>query len=151
MKWPKAIKVYTDGACRGNPGPSSIGVSFTTTKDEEFFSLSEAIGTQTNNFAEYTAMVRALETAVENKVEKVWVRTDSQLMVRQLSGEYKVKSDSIKDLHAQASKLLEKFETVRIEHIPREQNKRADELANQALDKQFKGAKLFSYDEDFDS
>lgn len=151
MKWPKAIKVYTDGACRGNPGPSSIGVSFTNVKDEEIFTLSEAIGTQTNNYAEYMAMVRALQVATENKVEKIWVRTDSQLMVRQLLGEYKVKSDSIKDLHAEASKMLTHFATVRIEHVPREQNKRADELANQALDNQFKGAKLFSYDEDFDS
>jgi ribonuclease HI len=151
MKWPKAIKVYTDGACRGNPGPSSIGVSFTSTKDEEFFTLSEAIGTQTNNFAEYMALVKALRVALEHKVEKIWVRTDSQLMVRQLLGEYKVKSDSIKDLHGEASSMLKKFLTVRIEHVPREENKRADELANQALDNQFKGAKLFSYDEDFDS
>lgn len=151
MKWPRAIKIYTDGASRGNPGPASIGVSFTTVKDEEISTLSEAIGDQTNNFAEYTALVRGVETAKENKVEKVWIRTDSQLMVRQILGEYKVKSESIKDLHAQAVEILKFFEKVRIEHIPREQNKRADELANQALDNKYKGAKLMDYDEDFDS
>lgn len=151
MKWPKTVKIYTDGASRGNPGPASIGVSFATTQDEEIFTLSEAIGDQTNNFAEYTALVRGLQVAKENKAENVWVRTDSQLMVRQISGEYKVKSDSIKGLHAEAIELLKIFEKVRIEHIPREQNKRADELANQALDNQFRGAKLFNYDEDFDS
>ncbi len=150
MSWPKAIKIYTDGASRGNPGPASIGVSFTTVKDEEISTLSEAIGDQTNNFAEYTALIRGLEVAKDNKVEKVWVRTDSQLMVRQLLGEYKVKAEGIKDLYAQAASLLKEFEKVRLEHVPREQNKRADELANQALDKQFKGAKLFAYDEDFD-
>ncbi|MES2767834.1 MAG: ribonuclease HI family protein [Bdellovibrionota bacterium] len=151
MKWPAAIKIYTDGASRGNPGPASIGVSFTTVKDEEVSTLSEAIGDQTNNFAEYTALIRGLEEAKVNKAEKIWIRTDSQLMVRQILGEYKVKSESIKDLHAQVIELLKFFEKVRVEHIPREQNKRADELANQALDKQFKGAKLFAYDDDFDS
>lgn len=151
MSWPKAIKIYTDGASRGNPGPASIGVSFTTIKDEEIYFLSENIGDQTNNFAEYTALIRGLEVAKENGVEKVWVRTDSQLMVRQLLGEYKVKADGIKDLHSQAAGLLRSFEKVRLEHVPREKNKRADELANQALDNQFKDAKLFSYDEDFDS
>ena len=151
MKWPGTIKIYTDGACRGNPGPSSIGVSFTTVKDEEIATLSEAIGDQTNNFAEYTALIRGLEEAKANKAEKIWIRTDSQLMVRQVLGEYKVKSESIKDLHAQVIELLKSFEKVRIEHIPREQNKRADELANQALDNKFRGAKLMDYDEDFDS
>lgn len=150
MKWPNAIKIYTDGASRGNPGPASIGVSFTTVKDEEISTLSEAIGDQTNNFAEYTALIRGLEVASENKVDKVWIRTDSQLMVRQILGEYKVKAEGIKDLYAQAVDLLKAFEKVRVEHIPREKNKRADELANQALDKQFKGAKLMDYDEDFD-
>lgn len=151
MKWPSAIKIYTDGASRGNPGPASIGVSFTTVKGEEISTLSEVIGDQTNNFAEYTALVRGLEEAKANKAEKIWIKTDSQLMVRQVLGEYKVKSDSIKDLYKQVIELLKSFEKVRVEHIPREQNKRADELANQALDSQFKGAKLFAYDDDFDS
>lgn len=151
MSWPKTVKIYTDGASRGNPGPASIGVSFATTKDEEISTLSEAIGNQTNNFAEYTALVRGLEVAIENNVENIWIRTDSQLMVRQLEGQYKVKSDSIKDLYAAAMKLLKKFTKVRIEHVMREENKRADELANMALDNQFKGAKLFDYDEEFDS
>jgi ribonuclease HI len=151
MKWPKTVKIYTDGASRGNPGPASIGVSFTTTQEEEIFTLSEALGNQTNNFAEYTALVRGLQVAKENNVDNIWVRTDSQLMVRQILGEYKVKSESIKGLHAEASEILKNFEKVRIEHIPREQNKRADELANQALDNKLRGAKLFNYDDDFDS
>ncbi len=150
MSWPKTLKIYTDGASRGNPGPASIGVSFTTTKDEEIDTLSEAIGNQTNNYAEYTALVRGLEVALENNVENVWIRTDSQLMVRQLQGQYKVKSDSIKDLYATAMVLLKKFSKVRIEHVMREQNKRADELANLALDRKFKDVKLFEYDEEFD-
>src|SRR5690606_15755550 len=120
-------------------------------KAEEVSTLSEAIGNQTNNFAEYTAQVRGLEVAIENGVENIWIRTDSQLMVRQLEGQYKVKSDSIKDLYAAAVILLKKFTKVRIEHVMREENKRADELANMALDNQVKGAKLFGYDEEFDS
>lgn len=151
MSWPKTVKIYTDGASRGNPGPASIGVSFTDTKDVEIDTLSEAIGVQTNNFAEYTALVRGLTVALEKKVENIWIRTDSQLMVRQLEGQYKVKSDSIKQLYIDAVALLKQFEKVRIEHVLREKNKRADELANMALDKQFKNAKLFDYDEEFDS
>jgi ribonuclease HI len=135
MKWPKSVKIYTDGASRGNPGPASIGVSFNTIEDEEFFTLSEAIGDNTNNYAEYFAMVRALRTAKENKVDNVWVRTDSEFMVKQLKGEYKIKSEKIKPLYEEAFELLSSFKKKKLEHVRRELNKRADELANQALDK----------------
>lgn len=134
MAWPKTIKIYTDGASRGNPGPASVGVSFVTMEDEEFDTISEVLGEKTNNFAEYTALIMALKKALENKVENVWVRTDSQLMVKQLKGEYSVKAEQIKELYQNAFGLLKKFKKVKLEHVLRTENKRADELANYALD-----------------
>lgn len=152
MSWPKTLKIYTDGASRGNPGPSSIGVSFTNMKDEEVGTLSERIEDTTNNVAEYTALVKALEKAKDEGVENIWVCTDSEFMVKQLKGEYKVKSEHLKELHANAYKLLKSFTKVKLEHVPREKNKRADKLANLALGNATAGAKLVDvFDDDFDS
>ncbi len=151
MSWPKSLKIYTDGASRGNPGPSSIGVSFVTLKDEEVGTLSERIEDTTNNVAEYTALVRGLEKAKDEGVENVWVKTDSEFMVKQLKGEYKVKSEHLKGLHQSAYHLLKSFKKVKLEHIPREQNKRADKLANLALGSASAGAKLVDvFDDDFE-
>lgn len=155
MIWPKTVKIYTDGASRGNPGPASIGVSFQSLKDEEIFYLSESIGENTNNYAEYFALIRALQTAKSHNVENIWVRTDSEFMVKQLKGEYKVKADNIKPLHKEAYDLLVSFKKKKLEHVRREQNKRADELANKALDSlgssgQAKATKLFNpFDDEF--
>ncbi len=145
--------MYTDGACRGNPGPSSIGVSFETLKNKEIDTLSERIEDTTNNVAEYTALIRGLETAQAENVENVWVRTDSELMVKQLKGEYKVKTPHIKELYDVAYTLLRSFKKVKLEHVRREYNKRADALANEALGSAKAGSslKLTSiFDDDFE-
>lgn len=132
--WPNSIVVYTDGASRGNPGPASIGIHFLDKELKELDRVSEPLGIQTNNFAEYTAVLRALEIANKNQVSEILIRSDSELMIRQMNGIYKVKSDSIKPLFEACKKLIPKFKQVIFEHVRREQNKIADELANHALD-----------------
>lgn len=155
MSWPNSLKIYTDGACRGNPGPSSVGVSFSTLENQEIAFISEYIGETTNNVAEYTALLKALKKAKEEGVENIWVCTDSELMVKQLKGEYKVKADHIRTLHSEAFDLLKSFRKVKLEHVLREKNKRADALANQALDS-LSGLSLTSqksdglFDDDFE-
>lgn len=134
MRWPKSIILYTDGASRGNPGPASIGVSFVNEDGEEFDSLSEYIGEQTNNFAEYTAVLKGLQKAHEMGVTQIHLKSDSQFLIKQLQGEYAVKSENIKELYKETMKVLVNFKSVKLEHVPREQNKRADKLANLALD-----------------
>lgn len=127
------LKIYTDGASKGNPGRASIGVS--VLKDnQEVLTVSEAIGVQTNNFAEYTALIRALEVlSKQYKGESIEVYADSELMIKQLKGVYKVKNENIKPLYAQIQKLLPHFSSISFTHIRREFNGRADELANLAL------------------
>ena len=132
--WPKHVIVYTDGACRGNPGPSSIGVVFYTSDEEFLYEQAQAIGVQTNNFAEYEAVRTALQIAKDNKIKKLVLRSDSQLLVRQLSGEYKVKSETLKPLFMECKELSKQFQSVSYEHVMREYNERADEIANLALD-----------------
>lgn len=136
QKWPAEIIVYTDGASRGNPGPASIGIYVTNVESEPLFEFGERLGQQTNNFAEYTAVVRALEIANQRGVQRVLLRSDSELMVKQMTGIYKVKSPAIQPLHAQAIALIRKFDSVRFEHVRREFNAEADRIANQALDGQ---------------
>lgn len=124
----------TDGASRGNPGPGAIGVVL---EDEDGNVLEEVgarIGTATNNQAEYQALLTGLETALDRGVSRVRILSDSELLVRQLRQEYKVKNEHLKELYLQARSLFQRFERVEVKHVPREQNARADELANQALD-----------------
>lgn len=128
------IVVYTDGASRGNPGPASYGV-WICKEDKPFQELKGYLGIQTNNFAEYTAVIQALTWAKEKGIPKVVVRSDSELLVKQLSGIYKVKSDAIKPLYQQIKGLIQgHFEKVDFQHVRREFNKEADRLANEALD-----------------
>ena len=134
QEWPKQVKVYTDGASRGNPGPSAIGMVFYDSSDNILEEYGEKLGEQTNNFAEYMAVIRSLEICLKNKVDVIDFYSDSQLMVRQMTGEYKVKAPQIKELFLQAQELKRKFQTVRFYHVRREFNKEADALANQALD-----------------
>ncbi len=134
QKWPKQVKVYTDGASRGNPGPSAIGMVFYDSSDNILEEYGEKLGEQTNNFAEYMAVMYSLEICLKNKVDSIDFYSDSQLMVRQMTGEYKVKAPQIKELFLQAQELKRKFQTVRFYHVRREFNKEADALANQALD-----------------
>lgn len=124
---------YTDGACRGNPGPSSAGV-YVQAPDGKEHRYKKFLGIQTNNFAEYQAMILALQSLLLLKAKRVLLRADSQLMVRQMLGEYKVKHEGIKPLYTEAKALQKQFESVSFEHIPREQNAEADQLANDAID-----------------
>ncbi len=130
----KKLIIYTDGASRGNPGPASFGVFIT---DEAGYSmeLKGALGHQTNNFAEYTAVIEALKWLSLHTEKAAELRSDSELLIKQLTGEYKVKSDTIKPLHAEIKSLLLNNElNVQFKHVRREFNKEADRLANEALD-----------------
>jgi ribonuclease HI len=123
-----------DGASRGNPGPSAIGV---TLKDESGLlvaEISEAIGHTTNNQAEYRALIAGLKQCKILGAKEVIVRSDSELMVRQVLGIYRVKKEELKPLHEEVRKLAGCFSAFKIGNIPREQNKEADKLANKALD-----------------
>lgn len=132
------LTIFTDGGARGNPGPAGIGVVIYDDKDNEMSSVSESIGTATNNVAEYKAVVRALEhvaTIVDDtKAIKITLKLDSQLVERQLNGAYKVKDAGMKELHAEAKELIEQYSSVEFIHVKRELNKVADKLVNQALD-----------------
>lgn len=133
-KWPKKVIVYTDGASRGNPGPASIGIFVTDEKQSEVARFSEALGVQTNNFAEYSAVIMALQQAHHHKIKEMTLRSDSELLIRQLKGEYKVKSETLRPLYEECIALIRKIGKVTFEHVRREFNKEADKLANQALD-----------------
>jgi ribonuclease HI len=127
------MAINADGASRGNPGPAAIGA---TIKDEQgglIARISRPIGRATNNQAEYRAVIAALREAVRLGAREVDIRLDSELVVRQLSGRYRVKNATLKALYQEAKGLLELLETVTIRHVPREQNREADRLANMAL------------------
>jgi ribonuclease HI len=128
------IIINVDGASRGNPGQASIGV---TLKDENALLLaciSEAIGKTTNNQAEYQALIAGLKKAIDLGAKQVEVRSDSELIVRQMLGIYRVKKEELKPLQEEARKLAGSMTGFRIVSIPREENREADRLANQALD-----------------
>lgn len=128
------VVVSCDGGARGNPGPAGIGVTIAGPRRKVLGELSEAIGHATNNVAEYTAVKRALERARELGATEVLVRSDSQLLVEQLSGTYRVKNPTLQRLHAEVRELSREFARVSYEHVPRERNRRADELVNLAID-----------------
>jgi ribonuclease HI/probable phosphoglycerate mutase len=120
--------LYVDGASFGNPGPSGTGVVLTV-DGVTIVERSEDTGYGTNNQAEYRALIEGLAEAAQRGVRHLVVRSDSQLLVRQMLGEYKIKAKGLKGLKMEADALRERFESVRFEHIPRERNERADELA----------------------
>lgn len=131
----KSLEIYTDGASRGNPGLAAIGVVIKE-NGKVIKELSQTIGTTTNNVAEYTALIFALQEALMLKAEAVKVYTDSELMHQQLKGTYKVKTEHIKQLFEQVAHLVKGFKSFQISHIPRDQNRDADGLANQAIKKE---------------
>ena len=133
-KWPKEVIGYTDGASRGNPGVASLGLSVEDFSGNKVFEMGERIGIATNNVAEYKGIEKLLELAVKNKVNKLYLKTDSQLITRQLEGVYKIKSPNLKKIHQRCVKWIEQIPNFSITHIFREQNQRADELANLILD-----------------
>ena len=125
--------LFTDGAARGNPGPAAIGIVLTDASGKVIEALGEQIGNTTNNEAEYRALLRGLEIAGKHGNE-IEIRTDSELMARQLKGAYRVRAEHLKPLHDQAQRVLKRFKQATIVIIPRELNRRADALANRALD-----------------
>jgi ribonuclease HI len=125
---------YIDGACRGNPGPGSVGVVLCNKQGEVIEQIKEVLGPCTNNVAEYSALLRALEKAQQLKFDSLLIKSDSQLLVNQMQGTYKVKDEKIKILYDQAQALIQGFRKIEFLHIPRVENKLADELANAALD-----------------
>jgi len=125
--------IYIDGASQGNPGPASIGVVIKNRIGETLEEVSRFIGKNTNNFAEYTALVVALETALKNGYKSIDIRSDSELVVKQIKGEYKVKQPDLKKMFIHVHKLLKNFSGWKITHINREKNKRADALAELAI------------------
>jgi len=130
---PVEITAYTDGACRGNPGPAAAAAVLMI-GGETVAERSKFLGQATNNRAEYEAVILALEAAAELKAGAVTICTDSQLIARQLTGRYKIKNPDLIPLHRKAKELSAAFGSFRVVEIPREQNKPADGLANRRLD-----------------
>lgn len=132
MKTP--LEIHIDGASKGNPGPSGIGVVIS--KDGQTIkNISSYIGNATNNIAEYTALIYALEEALVLKAQSIDIKTDSELLYRQIKKIYKIKSPNITGLYSRAVHLMSAFKEVSINHIPREYNCGADKLATQAIKK----------------
>lgn len=130
----RRLVLYADGAARGNPGPAGIGVVIEDERGRVLKELSQFVGQKTNNQAEYLALIYGLEAAAEYQAEAIQIRLDSELLARQLKGEYKVKSPLLKPLRNQVQKLLTRYKLVGIEHIERQYNRAADRLANRAID-----------------
>jgi len=128
------LEIHIDGAAKGNPGPAAVGAVISR-GGEVIKNISAYIGEATNNLAEYTALIYGLEEALILKARNVKIFTDSQLVARQLSGEYKVKDSDIRILYNQAKHIISSFENFSVRHISREQNKGADKLANLAIKK----------------
>ncbi len=130
---PLEITVYTDGACRGNPGPAAAA-AVVMANGQIVAERSKYLGLATNNRAEYEAVILALEAAAELNAGAVTIFTDSQLIARQLTGRYKIKNPDLIPLHGRIKKLAAGFGSFKIVEIPREKNKPADGLANKCLD-----------------
>jgi len=129
------LVAYTDGGARGNPGPSGYGVVIQDQSGKKVAALSEFLGHQTNNFAEYQGLIAALEYAIAHRHKALKVVTDSELLERQIKGIYKVKNATLKDLHARAKELIAQLDWFSIGHVLRGKNQEADRLANAAMDK----------------
>jgi ribonuclease H / adenosylcobalamin/alpha-ribazole phosphatase len=127
-------KLSTDGGARGNPGPAAYGYVLETDDGTVLAAHGEAIGTATNNVAEYRALVAGLEKALELHVDEVEVVSDSELLVKQMRGEYKVKNETLRDLWDEASTLARRLRSVSYTAVRREHNELADRLVNEALD-----------------
>jgi ribonuclease HI len=129
------LVAFSDGGARGNPGPSGYGVLIQDETGRKVAALSEYLGHQTNNFAEYQGLIAALEYAVANGHKALKVISDSELLVRQIKGIYKVRNAALQDLHGRAKELIAQLEWFSIGHVLRGHNEEADRLANAAMDK----------------
>src|SRR5690606_41934510 len=125
---------YSDGGARANPGPAGYGVQIVGADGNVVAELHEALGVATNNVAEYRGLLAALSWAVEHGLTRLHVRSDSELLVRQLRGEYRVKNQGLQPLFQEARALIARIGHVTFEHVRREQNREADRLANLAMD-----------------
>jgi len=129
------LVAHSDGGARGNPGPAGYGVVIQDEAGRKVAHLSEYLGHQTNNFAEYQGLIAALEYALQHGPKALKVISDSELLVRQIKGIYKVKNAVLQDLHGRAKELIAHLDWFSIGHALREQNRDADRLANEAMDK----------------
>ena len=130
----KKAVIFADGASRGNPGPAAIGVTIKDKRGKLITFISQRIGRATNNQAEYRAIIAALEEATRLGVKQVDIKMDSELVVKQINGEYRVKKATLKPLYQQVKQLQGLLKSFTITHILRQQNIEADKLANKALD-----------------
>jgi ribonuclease HI len=133
----RELKIYIDGASKGNPGPSGIGVVICR-DSQTIKNISSYIGNTTNNVAEYTALIYALEEALKLKAEILNINTDSELLCRQINKVYKIKSPNILGLYNHVMHLMPAFKQVTINNIPREKNRGADKLASKAIKQQLR-------------
>ena len=131
---PPQATLFADGGSRGNPGPAASGAVLVGPDGEVIDEVGEFLGIATNNVAEWTALCIGLERAIERGIGRLAVRMDSELVVKQMRGEYRVKHAALQPLHRRAQSLLRRFEHVDIKHVPRKQNALADSVVNQVLD-----------------
>ena len=134
MSTPKRLVVHSDGAARGNPGPAGVGVVVSDEHGHPLSCIARYLGTTTNNQAEYAALILALETAAAYRPQQLDVLLDSELIVRQLQGLYRVRSPELRPLYERSKALLQRFPSYTIQHVPRAANRHADLLANKAID-----------------
>jgi ribonuclease HI len=128
------IVAYIDGGARGNPGPAGYGVRIQAADGTVLDELHGALGIATNNVAEYNGLLAALQWAVDNNVSRVQIRADSELLVKQMRGEYKVKNPGLQPLYVRARLLVAELDDVKFEHVRREFNAEADRLSNLGMD-----------------
>jgi ribonuclease HI len=128
--------LFADGGSRGNPGPAASGAVLLDNAGEQIGEVGAYLGVATNNVAEWTALLLGLEAAAERGIRRLAVRLDSELVVKQLRGEYRVKHADLQPLYKRAVSLLRRFEEVDVQHVPRKQNSLADRLVNRVLDQE---------------
>jgi ribonuclease HI len=131
---PSRTRLYSDGAARGNPGPAGAGAVIVNPDGHVVAKVGRFLGDSTNNVAEYMGLILGLRRAKAMGIRSLEVLSDSELLVRQLAGEYQVKADHLRPLHAEAAELLRGFADVEVRHIPREENAQADAMSNRAID-----------------
>jgi len=130
-----ALVAHIDGGARGNPGPAGYGVAIQDQAGKAVAELSEYLGKQTNNYAEYSGLLGALTYALKHGYKELRVFSDSELMVKQIKGQYKVKNPALQELHGKATRMIRELDKFEIRHVLREKNRDADRLANEAMDR----------------
>ena len=133
MRPTPSYDIFIDGASRGNPGPAGVGAVCVDGDAQPLWQVSKYVGETTNNVAEYLALIYALIEALSRGLSEIAVKTDSELLARQIAGRYKVRDQQLRMLHELAVRLLKTFDSTTVSHIPREQNSLADRLAGDAV------------------